>query len=306
MSLDPWTVYWQGDHLQSCIASASPEDSDAIAVYWQELAAALNSGSTILDLACGNGAIPQILLASNSRLEICAVDKASIAPQRFLSNFDKLSKVKFLPETDICELPFDPESFDAVTSQFGLEYAPLTRACQSAARVLKKQGLMRLLMHHEDSEILRPVKANLIEISQLLRPDGVVAGIEAILFKKIDLQQLEAIGQQYLDSDAPKTPQISGQVFAGVNKIIDEMASDETKAKLFMTTMKSRLLADQSRLQQLTAAALTVDSYNEIQQALQESGISLEFFKPLSIITKDANGNPGEALIGWQLAGIKG
>jgi ubiquinone/menaquinone biosynthesis C-methylase UbiE len=305
MSVDPWTVYWQGDHLQSCIASESPEDSDAIAVFWEEFACVLGDDSTVLDLACGNGAIPQILLTTNSSLEICAVDKASIAPQRFLSNFGELSKVKFLPETDICDLPFDPESFDAVTSQFGLEYAPLTKACQSAAGVLKKRGSIRLLMHHEDSEILQPVKANLAEIGRLLHHDGVFSGIESYLSKDIDLQQLEVIGRQYLNSEALKTPQVSGQIFAGVNKIIDEMTSDETNANLLMTTMKTRLLADQSRLQQLTAAALNVESYTEIQQALQESCITIEFFKPLLISTKDATGNPSEALIGWQLAGTK-
>ena len=90
-----------------------------------------------------------------------------------------------------------------------------------------------------------------------------------------------------------------------MNKIIDEMASDETKPSLLMTTMETRLLADQSRLQQLTAAALTEDNYSEIQQALQESGITLELFMPLSMITIGTNGNPDNALIGWQLAGAK-
>lgn len=177
-----------------------------IAVFWQELAAVLNDGSTVRDLACGNSAIPKILLTSNGSLEICAVDRANIAPQRFLSNFGELSKVKFLPDTDICDLPFDLGSFDAVTSQLGLEYAPLIKACQSAAAVLKKHGIIRRLMHHEDSEILRPAKAHLAEIGRLVRYDDVVAGIELYVYKKFDLQQLVILGQQYLDSDALKTP----------------------------------------------------------------------------------------------------
>ena len=166
MNADPWTLYWQGDHLQSCIANESQQDSDAIASFWQEFASSLDDGSTILDLACGNGAVPKILQASNDSFEICAVDRASIAPQKFLSNFGELAKVKFLPEIDICELPLEAESFAAVTSQFGLEYAPLTKACQSAARVLQQGGVIRLLMHHEDSEILRPVKSSLDEIGR--------------------------------------------------------------------------------------------------------------------------------------------
>lgn len=305
MSSDPWTVYWHGDNLNSCIASASAEDSEAIAQIWKDFARALEDGAKVLDLACGNGAIPKILLANNSNLEICAVDKASIDPQKFLSNFGELSRVKFLAEIDICELPFDAEAFDAVTSQFGLEYAPLVEAAQSAARVLKNQGSLRLLMHHEESEVVRPAKASLAEMGRLLEAGGVMEGIGIYIDGKITLQQLEAIGQVYLESEGAKTPQISGQIFAGINTIIDVVATDSAKANLLMTTMKTKLLADQSRLQQLSAAALNKVRKSEIQVALNDSGIEIQYFAPLLIESKNSDGNPEQVLIGWQLEGIK-
>jgi hypothetical protein len=77
----------------------------------------------------------------------------SLEPAKYLSQASQLASVRFLPDVDICELPFEPESFDGVSSQFGLEYASMHEACSSAVRVLKKSGSIRLLMHHEDSAL---------------------------------------------------------------------------------------------------------------------------------------------------------
>jgi len=301
MVIDPWTVYWQGDHLESCISSKSPEDSKEIAIFWQQLASRLTDASTVLDLACGNGAIAKQLLSINSTLKICAVDKAQIAPHKYLSQAGELASVRFMPETDICDLPFKSNSFDVVISQFGLEYAPLTEACQSAARVLKSHGKIQLLMHHEDSEILRPTTATLSEIARLLEDQGVIVGIENYLEKKIDLSQLESIGQQYLEANAPSTKQISGQIFAGINQIIDEMKTNPGQARVLLENMNKKLLADQARLQQLWGAALGKEQVFEFEQSLMKSGIDIKFFKPFTIDDEEA----GKILIGWQLSGSK-
>ena len=301
MSMDPWTVYWQGDHLESCIASQSPADSKQIAAYWQDLASQLADASLVLDLASGNGAIPQLLLSVNRTLDICAVDKAEIAPLNYLSQAGELASVRFLPATDICDLPFAPISFDAVTSQFGLEYAPLTRACQCAVKVLKKHGTIRLLMHHQDSEILRPTTAILSEIARLLAREGVMAGIESYLAERIDFNQLETIGQHYLRVASVRTRQVSGQVFAGITQIAAEVKRNPGHARTLMVNMKKKLVAEQARLLQLQDAALNAEQAHKVEETLTDLGIIIDLFKPLTI--DDDEG--GKILIGWQLSGIK-
>lgn len=47
MRTDPWTVYWQGDHLESCIASISQQDAKQIALLWEELASQLSDASRV-------------------------------------------------------------------------------------------------------------------------------------------------------------------------------------------------------------------------------------------------------------------
>ena len=206
-----------------------------------------------------------------------------------------------MPETDICDLPFDAGSFDVVTSQFGLEYAPIARACKSAVRVLKSRGKIRLLMHHEESEILRPTAVTLVEIEGLFEDHGVMSGIESYLMKKIDSSELETIGQQYLQTDGTRTRQVSGQIFAGINQIVLETQTNPAQAKVLFTNMRKKLLAEQARLQQLQSAALNVERAHEVEQTFSDLGINIDVFSSFTI-----QGEEGEKiLIGWQLIGIK-
>jgi ubiquinone/menaquinone biosynthesis C-methylase UbiE len=301
MNIDSWTLYWQNDNLESCIASQSSEDTRKIGAYWRNFASHLDHNATILDLATGNGAVPSMLLSGNPSLNIVAVDKAHIEPAKYLSQASQLASVSFLPDVDICELPFEPESFDGVSSQFGLEYAPMHEACSSAVRVLKKAGSIRLLMHHEDSEIVRSGTETLSEISRLLIPSGVMPCVIGYVARDISLDELEAAGQHYLMKDNSKTRHISGQIFDGINQVIESMTTNPAHAKTLAHSMRLRLIAEQTRLKQLLNAALNAERANKLAFVLREAGIEIELFETFKL-DEDSNGS---ALIGWQLSGRK-
>ncbi len=298
---DPWTLYWQADHLDSCIASASKSDAGAIAAFWQSFARRIDDTASVLDLATGNGTVPRCLLQANATLEITAVDKADIDPMAWLQDGGDLGRVEFVGNVDICALPFAPERFDAVTSQFGLEYAPLGAAARSAAEVLKHGGVMQLLLHHADSEIVKPATARRDEIGRLLAAGGIIHALVAYINNQIPLKQLEATGQDHMDSGHHKTAAISGQIFDGVNRVILGLQEDRREAELLATSMVTRLTAEHARLGQLLDAALTEQQVTDIRENLQNSGIDVERLIPLMIgETPDS-----QALIGWQLSGKK-
>lgn len=301
MEIDPWSLYWQNDNLESCIASRSSEDTRVIVEFWRGFASQLDHAATVLDLASGNGAVPRLLLAGNPGLEIVAVDKAQIEPAKYLSKANELASVRFMPDVDICALPFEPESFDVVTSQFGLEYAPIHEACSSAVRVLKKFGSIRLLMHHEDSEIVRPSTETLAEIARLLIPNGVISSVIGYVAGQASVNDLEVAGQQFLKEKNGKTPHISGQIFNGINQVIVGMADNPDHATALAYSMRLRLVAEQTRLQQLKSAALNVERAHELELILRKLGIEIELFETLKL---DGDSNGGD-LIGWQLAGRK-
>lgn len=301
MEPNPWTLYWQADNLDSCIASQYPEDIDSIKAFWRLLSERISADAKVLDLASGNGAVPSILLQASKALKVTAVDLADIEPSNYVSQAPELKKVSFHPGIDICDLPFPASSFDAVTSQFGIEYAALQHAVPSATRVLRTGGQLQLLMHHISSDVVEPAGKKRQEIDQLLAPGGVVECACAYTAGAVTSEQLEEIGQQYLQSAEHKTQAISGQIFAGVNQIMELQATNPAAAGALAQTMQLRLRAENSRLQQLQAAAQSSAQIEQLCASLRDADIQINLCEELIINSRDR----GDALLGWQLIGTK-
>lgn len=299
---DPWSLYWQSDCLDSCVASKSKEDSQALAAFWERLAAQLPDGAEVLDLATGNGTVPAALLTSNDALRITGVDRADIDPLRYLSEPGVLATAQFQANVDICELPFDEASFDAVTSQFGLEYAPLAKAIPELLRVVRPGGHIRLVSHHVDSEIVVPAKLKREEMETLLADGGVVPTLRAFLDGEQALEALEAAGQAHLSSAARRTARVSGQIFEGVNRVITSVnKGDKRAANELCDGMTTRLGADRERLAQLENAALDQARFQGFVEMLEADGAQTELATELR-----SNDEPSDDhLIGWQYCGVK-
>ena len=296
-SLNPWSLYWQGGHIDSCIASTGSEDRALITALWQALANELPASARILDLATGNGAVPLDLLSANSTLEITGVDLAEIAPEKLLESEPRLARVSFQGGIDVCELPFDNDGFDAVTSQFGIEYAPLELALAEAARVLKPGGKLLFLLHHAESAVVKPAAELVAEIDTLFRDTGLLDVFNQYLGGDVGLASLEMAGRSYMGESHTRTQHISGQIMAGINQVIIDLQTQPQRARLLAESMQSRLAAERSRLGQLQAAALSPDRASEIVGQLETLGLG-----GVEIDTLVAPGEP-PALIGWQLSG---
>lgn len=299
-TIDPWTLYWQADRLDSAEAVRPDSGEECIRGAWAEFAAALDDGAGVLDLATGNGSVPAALLGAKSDLRIHGVDRADIDPLRFLQSPGPLNSVTFRGGMDICSLPFADASFDAITSQFGIEYAPLDRAVAEAARVLRAGGSMQLLLHRAASEIVAPAAARQAEMSALLASGGVLPRLRAYVAGELELQTLEAAGQHHRESGSASTKGITGQIFAGVNQAIEHMQKgDRRSAVQLCETMILRLGADRDRLRALRAAALDAAGFDVLLSMLETAGIDTVSSGELRV-----EGH-GEFVIGWLYRGRK-
>ena len=152
-----WTNYW---HEDANINSFGLDNYDNdVALFWQQQLQA-EKYTSILDLACGNGAISwlanDILNKQQNTTAITGIDFSDIRPfERLNRNPDDYPMLSFMGNTKLESLPFADNSHDAAISQYGIEYSNLTDSIAELSRVLKPVSKIHFIVHSQDSEIVQ-------------------------------------------------------------------------------------------------------------------------------------------------------
>src|SRR3546814_5526707 len=118
----------------------------------------------MLDIATGNGPIPQLACThcAAGMPRIDAIDLAQVAPAWVSSQPAPCRQaLHFHSGVSAEALPFDDNSFDLVTSQYGIEYCDDVRTAPEVARVLAPDGRAALLLPHADSRLAQVARAGL-------------------------------------------------------------------------------------------------------------------------------------------------
>ena len=294
-----WSLYWSEDRLYSCVAQSSDEDQKVLNTLWQNFSKKMEPNSRLLDLATGNGAVVHAMLGVNSALEVDAVDKASIDPIRVLTKGQHLIDVNFHSDTDLLDMPFEPLTFDAISSQFGIEYAGLEEASTHVMQYLKIGGHFQFVIHHAQSGIILSSKNKIIEFEQLTQKSGILETLIAVLGGKAEFSALEEVGQHYLQQDFVRTEPISGQVFAGIERIFNGFASHPKESLELGVSMDLRVRSELERLRQLVVAGQTPEKMESWLQRLSAMGIEASF-SPVYLDSSES-----KYLLGWLAGGVR-
>lgn len=288
---ESWDAYWQGDGSSHAYSSSGVNHA-AISQYWRTLLERLvteDNTSTMVDLASGNGALPELAIATfgETDLEISALDVSSSAIENIKARMPSVKGIV----ADAEKLPSAIGEFDLVTSQFGIEYAGLN-AINAAHTLVAPGGLLALMIHCKDGAIERECRANLRALQQLMESQFVehsrrmfehgfaaVAGHDR---KPYD----EAAGK--LGVVLPKIESIiktEGEDIAGglvvrlyndVGKIHSRMPHYRPEDVLpWLTQMAEEVDAYSERMRSMLNAAIGEDSFNAICDNLQAAGFSL-------------------------------
>ncbi|NND59645.1 MAG: class I SAM-dependent methyltransferase [Gammaproteobacteria bacterium] len=158
-----WSRYWQGGHKDTCFLAGQ---AFSIREHWMSLFSSLPDNSRIVDLATGNGAVA-LLAAEAARdngksFDITGVDFARIQPDRVADNDpDLVSRVNFIADTPVENLPLADASQDVVVSQFGFEYSRTADTINEISRVLVPGGRVRMLIHATDGAVSKASQGRL-------------------------------------------------------------------------------------------------------------------------------------------------
>ena len=296
---DAWSGYWQADRLHSCIASANPEDAAEIATYWRGFAGQLAPGARVVDLATGNGVVPVHMLEAVPTLQVTAVDQAAIDPRQYVRGQPLLARITFISGVDLADVGGLEGPFDAVTSQFGVEYAGVGVAALVLAQLLGRGGRFQMLVHHPDSAVVAPAAANRAELERLLAADGILAALAEFSSGRSSVARVVAVVRAYLDAPLRRTRRISGGVVLAVEQLLALAERQPAALPSQVAGLHARLRAEHERLRQLEAAALDARALDTLVAALGRDGIRVSRNEPLEV-----GGDRGDpALVGWALAG---
>ncbi len=146
MSRAAWDGYWERG-AGGCLPNADPRFGRALEQIWRDFAGRLPRGAKLLDLATGSGAVLRAIAAGGNRLDLLGVDSARTLPKT-------PGGIRLKPGVAMEQLPFGDRRFDALTSQFGIEYGDVARIAAEAARVLKPGAAFRFVVHRAEGPIV--------------------------------------------------------------------------------------------------------------------------------------------------------
>lgn len=142
---EAWSIFWENQGVgKTCLITS--DLLGQLEPEWARFAADLPDRARVIDLACGAGTVGLRLIGCRSDLEVVGVDSARV-PAHSEPALTLLSSVR------LEALPFEPRSFDAAVSQFGIEYGNVADGAAELARVLEPGAPICFLVHHAESDI---------------------------------------------------------------------------------------------------------------------------------------------------------
>ena len=172
MRAKDWDAYWRNAGSTAEKKDGGPQD-EALERFWlkffTQIYPALHTGTRLLDIACGNGAVVRFARVAaepveNSGLNIYGLDVSASAIRLMCKRYPGTFGIA----AEAALLPFQNDAFDLVMSQFGVEYAG-PDAFNEVARIIKPGGIFAAVLHLRDGAIYRECTANLEAINGMRR-----------------------------------------------------------------------------------------------------------------------------------------
>lgn len=166
MSLEQWETFYRGGLIATCPTSADGGYDLEVRDAWVAFFSTLPDGARILDVGTGNGVVAMIAAetaqSTGQNWEIHATDLAQINPLRDVPDAARrLAGITFHAGVPTERLPFEAESFDAVSGHYALEYTDVPAALAEIHRVMKPGGNAQFIVHHTDSMLVNSARRSL-------------------------------------------------------------------------------------------------------------------------------------------------
>jgi SAM-dependent methyltransferase len=293
---DAWDSYWTGGRRAGTFAGGGPQDA-VLEAFWRQHFNALLSGgratARLLDIGAGSGAVTGFALRTARDLlrplEVTCLDCSGAA----LS----LVAQKHAAVTTLCasaaDIPSGDDSFDAVASQFGIEYAGIG-AAREAARVLRPGGSLALVLHRRDGAIHRECEGNAEALDATLA-SGVLPAFGRLMHCACELRAGRGSRDAFEGADRDLAPAVgkleavirehgrdccAGSLFrlyADIAHMYGRPYNYEANDSEQWVERAGRELRDfRARMQSMLNAALDEAALEDWRSTLEEAGLQLD------------------------------
>ncbi len=289
-SADAWSHYWSSGQTTSLQGGGQ---AAALAEKWSAFFAQLPEGASVLDLACGAGAVSKLAIAAKRCFKVTGVDYARGLPAIEGATLTGGVSIEALPQADA--------SFNAAVSQYGFEYADTGLAAKELARILVPGGQMALLMHAREGQPVADARRRLALVNPLIQTGGIVAVTQELVAQhakgndtaKLQAQaasswQLAAKSKQ--DETTHWAISFCGDLWRRRAEFTPEFMIES------ITACRAEIETYIARLNAMIKAAMGAGEIGELRHVLGQFG--LEMPAPESVLSNDKQ-------IGWWLTGQK-
>lgn len=291
-----WTRYWSAAgsrHGAGCLPNAGGAVESAQRRVWHDFAATLPRGAKVLDLATGNGVVLGWLAAARRDLKLIGVDSAAALPPP-----PKGATLKAGVRLE--RLPFADRSFDAATSQFGIEYGDVAAAIAELARVLRPGAHVRMIVHHQESPIVAHNLARREALIWACRAGGLADKAKAFAASGLAVAVPPALRQAPAEAQRLFPGQSVAAEFAlGIVQRLELVRARGAAAALAgLAAMEEEARGEIERIGLMERAALDEAGAAAIVGALAESGFTA---RPLELLPEPQSERP----LAWIVAAVR-
>ena len=210
-----------------------------------------------------------LAVEAGKQFAVTGADLAAVEPTAFVSqNLAELEQIRFLAGTPAEALPLPDASFDAVVSQYGIEYSDLSRSIPEAVRVLAPGGRLRFAMHAAEGAVARDTVKAIADADFLLELD--IVGLSDRSAAALDAFNA---GLRAIADRAPSATDEA--MLANVHRSLCD-AYDHRRADLPATArhLHSEITAHRARQAALLAAARSSEQMAELGGTLETLGLT--------------------------------
>ncbi len=311
MNPEQWETFYRGGMIATYPTAADGGFDLEVRDAWAEFFSMLPNGARILDVGTGNGVVAMIAaetaLSQGVQWEIHASDLARIDPlQHVPDGARRLAGITFHAGVATEQLPFESESFDAVSGHHALEYADTAAALAEIHRVLKPGGSAQFILHHADAMLVQSAGLTLREselalgetqvfrrLHRLVTMDRIVPGETDEATEELRAA-IRILKQGMAESRISGTGHVLDVVLDAVQKLLVARKEMSPMAVgLEVDRAEAEMRDSVQRLDDLIGRALGQQEIEALARDAAAAGFSLVEHFPLH--------HAGSNLVGWQL-----